>query len=93
MTSSSLHFFVFSVAPGHFRHGLKLPKGAEVHGRFTTKTEARLHARQLKRDYLTPMFVPDGTPLTIRQRVLLGVWGNVDGPYRQPRAKRASAGL
>jgi hypothetical protein len=69
-----MHLYVYETESGSFHSGPKLPKGATCHGRFANGELAHTHAMQLKRDYLSPLNWADGTPLTIPERVYLGVW-------------------
>jgi hypothetical protein len=72
------HFYVFSVEPGEFHFGEKLPADARVCGRFASRAEAKHQATQLNRNYLSPIYDVNGTPLTMRERAALGVWCPVE---------------
>jgi hypothetical protein len=68
------HFYVYEGLPGEFHFGEKVPEHAACCGRFTSKEEAHTHAAKLRRDFLTSMTWSDGTPLTVPERVWIGVW-------------------
>ena len=88
------HFYVYESEPGQFCSGPKFPQHAAVHGRFTTQEEAQALRKKLKRDYLSPMPWADGTPLTIKERVIVGVWGwdPAGWPYPYRTANDAATG-
>jgi hypothetical protein len=79
------HFYVFSVESGEFHFGEKLPDHAVTHGRFTSREEARQHAEQCRRDYLSPIYDMNGNPLTMHERAHLGVWDRDE--YEQTLAR------
>jgi hypothetical protein len=73
---SSSHWFVFECPAGQFQYSEKLPDGAQMLARFGSRAEAITHAKKYHRDFLSPMTWGDGTPLTVPERVHLGVWRN-----------------
>jgi hypothetical protein len=68
------HFYVVEHSNGVFHVERNAKHGGVVHGRFANREEAHARATQMKRDFLSPLNWADGTPLTVPERVYLGVW-------------------
>jgi hypothetical protein len=89
---SSSHFFVVEDPSGVFHVERNATHGV-AHGRFSTGEDAHAHAVQLKRDYLSPMTWSDGTPLTVPERVHLGVWRNDTYNELRERSRMRAGGI
>jgi hypothetical protein len=67
------HYFVAENPLGKF-HVTRTSKLGTIHGRFASKDAAISCAKKLQRNYLSSALDANGNPLSLDERVYLGVW-------------------